>query len=276
MARQILHTVLLLFACSGLLCLSGCFETPEPQNINDRLLVEGYLFANTTAHDIRLQYINAESGTQRPASGLLVALTHGEETILLEEESPGSGVYADLNEQWIIEPGEVYELGIEDEGAVYFAETEVPYPIGEYFINSDVMSVSDSSEFFPNFLEVSWLDENEGDEPGYYSAEIFAIEQDTAFFIDPPRPVLDSQEVYLDIYDRPVQESEVFVFPGFVEQYGIHKLLITSYNEEYVAFAEAEPGTIINLGANAPGNIINGVGIFSAFAYSEVFFIVED
>ena len=276
MSKWMKHIALLLLTALALPGLSGCFETPEPEDLPDRLLVQAYLWSGAPAWDITLQYVNPATGAQRAASGLQVNLTQGTTTILLEEEVAGSGRYEDRQGQWIIEPGLVYDLLIVDGENRYYASTQVPYPANEYAINSEAFSVGDSSEVLPSYIEVDWFDANAGQRPGWYKAAISPVEQDTLVPIAPAKQLLDSQAVYTLIYEEPVQESSLFIFPGLVEYYGAHKLTITAYQSAYINFADAEPGTIINLGSDAPGNIVNGLGIFSGFTRSEIIFFVED
>ena len=266
------------FYLSILTIFSACEEVPEFQEGKSAPVVQAYLYAGEPVDDIRLtELVPFVSDVEE-----VPVITDAEVAIISEGNryslSPASeleGTYRYDGEDLSIESGRTYELEFSYRGELSTAETTVPFPPEETQISQPEISVPQIltrrdlaliRDSFTQTIDITW-NNNNGE---YYYVLIENLEENPEV-ID----VNNSLPRQFSFVSEPTQES-IFPLRLFVhyQQYGLHRARLFRVNEEYANLYESLEQDSRNL--NEPfSNVRNGLGIFTGFAYDEVYFEVK-
>ncbi|MEM9675307.1 MAG: DUF4249 family protein [Bacteroidota bacterium] len=263
---------------SLLIIFSACEEVPEFQEEESAPVVQAYLYAGEPVDDVRLtELVPFVSDVEE-----VPVITDAEIAIISEGNryslSPASeleGTYRYEGEDLIIASGSTYGLEFSYQGELITAETTVPFPPEEAQISQseisvpqiltrrDLLQIRDS---FSETIDVTW----DNDEGEYYYVLIENLEANPE-----PIDVNNSLPRQFSFVSEPTQEN-IFPLRLFVhyQQYGLHRVRLFRVNEEYANLYESLEQDSRNL--NEPfSNVRNGLGIFTGFAYDEVYFEVK-
>ena len=266
--------------------LSGAFTSCEDENLNllafDQFVVEGFLFAGEPVDDIRLKTVfplTDEEDTSEPINDADVVLSRGSEQFALVP-SGSDGLYHYPGDDLQVSTGEVFQLEISYNGITATAETQVPTPTQGLSLSQDSIIVPTLPlsqgrdavvEAIGSFLQessvtASW--DNPDGEQFYMVVENVTEATDPIF----PQQVLDALED-LRFVSEPTDDDELVFLGGGLVTFGTYSVSVFHVNEEYAALFDNTTQDSRDLN-EPPSNVINALGIFSAFNSQTAFFEV--
>lgn len=268
------RAILLLFVV--LAFIMGCTEDTLLGPSAESMVVRGYIYAGEPVKDIQITTalpLGSEETSAPPVNNATVALVRDGKVYTLVPSAGDSGYYNYPGEDLTVQSNDIFTIQVEYNGQLTTGTTTVPHPPESVTISNTKMVIP--SDFRPRFegpdstkvVEINWL-------------------QDTGslFYV-----VVESME------DNP---DEIELFGGFggdrigrkftfppssinefrlqmfsLQYYGDHVAKVYRVNQEYADLYESRNQDSRDL--NEPlSNIQNGLGIFSAFASSNVEFTV--
>ena len=266
--------------------LSGAFTSCEDENLNllafDQFVVEGFLFAGEPVDDIRLKTVfplTDEEDTSEPINDADVVLSRGSEQFALVP-SGSDGLYHYPGDDLQVSTGEVFQLEISYNGITATAETQVPTPTQGLSLSQDSIIVPTLPlsqgrdavvEAIGSFLQessvtASW--DNPDGEQFYMVVENVTEATDPIF----PQQVLDALED-LRFVSEPTDDDELVFLGGGLVTFGTYSVSVFHVHEEYAALFDNTTQDSRDLN-EPPSNVINALGIFSAFNSQTAFFEV--
>ena len=269
-----------------LMLLSGAFTSCEDENLNllafDQFVVEGFLFAGEPVDDIRLKTVfplTDEEDTSEPINDADVVLSRGSEQFALVP-SGSDGLYHYPGDDLQVSTGEVFQLEISYNGITATAETQVPTPTQGLSLSQDSIIVPTLPlsqgrdavvEAIGSFLQessvtASW--DNPDGEQFYMVVENVTEATDPIF----PQQVLDALED-LRFVSEPTDADNLTFLGGSLITFGTYSVSVFHVNEEYAALFDNRTQDSRDLN-EPPSNVVNALGIFSAFNSQTAFFEV--
>ncbi len=260
-----------------LICGSSC-EHPDPVSSAEELVVlEGFLYEGEAVDHIHLgKTISfASEDTIFPdISDASVTLGWGEEEYILEPSEEEGFYHYPLDDLEVI-IGETYRISITYKGQEISAETMVPARPAGMVLSAESVSFDPDLNMWERMsqglgeIEVTW-DNPEND---YFYILVENIEEDPEDIelgFTPPGGARNfrflSQPFKTDTYIIRVFLS--------IQQYGIHRVRLFRVNQEYADLYENREQDSRSL-AEPLTNVVNGLGVFTAFSYEDAFFKVE-
>lgn len=256
-----------------------CFSCIDEDNTNPKFVIEAFIFAGEPVEGIKVKEqirINEPDSLNRLISDAEVVLIKNGEKYLLDYVD-GNYRYSgnDLN----IVSGDVFRLEVTVDGRIATAETIVPAPTVGLEISDSVLVVPTlalnfdlieklTELFFNARLTASW--ENPNNDLHFIVIEPVVSELDSIFPTGFPQSGID----FLSDFKFAPEATEVDTFSiiGIAfESYGRHRAKVYRVNQEYADLFNNPEQDSRDLTA-PPSNVINGFGIFSAFAADSVFF----
>ena len=267
----------------GLLLLIGGCDSADITEIDDLLVVEAFLYSGLPVDDINLSKaipLTSEDTVGVPVSDANVRLTkNGQSFELLPSDSAGFYHYA--GEDLTVDAGDSFELVIDYNGTQITAETVVPPPpIGATLTGSqfEVPDFGDNTTqlrgFFRNLgnslentLSLSWT--NEAAEP--YFVVIESTVEGTPEFILPE--FVQTRFQGFEIVTEPTTTNFHDITLQQLELMGSYEVRLYRVNKEYADLYLNREQDSRDLN-EPPTNIVNGLGVFSAFASQNLSFEV--
>jgi hypothetical protein len=266
---------------SSVLIITSC-ERSSITDIDDLLVLEGYLFQNEKVDSIHLVKslpFATEDTVYTPVDDAQVSLLWNNQQYLLN--SIGNGYYSYFGNNLSIEEENTYSIEINYYGQIITSKTKVPkktiiHPLEETTVFIDTVFIFGPSQFngTEEALEVIW----DNPDNSYYYVIIESADSTAD-------DIIMGNDDFPDFFsNRPSSlfrfRSEPFIGDRYVinnrmlTKYGIHKVKIFSVNEEYANLYENRTQDSRTL-SEPVTNVNNGLGIFTAFSYAEVSFYVE-
>lgn len=251
--------IILLYACS------------DEQSINlDKVIVEGYLYANQPVKDIRISKMLPYGSKSHfdPIPDAAVYILHNDQYYKLTPKNGQTGRYYDATEQLIVKNGEQYKLIMNYKNNNITSTTKVPLAIKKLTINYKQFIV-DSLQFnSANQLVITW----KGNENDYYFSSIECVEKKPEKI---SRESSHGDNAVADFNDRayPTLEHFIYISERDVQYYGRHKITLFSVLPEYAELYDLSIQQVKEIRTNG-GNINNGYGIFTAINRDSLFFEV--
>ena len=258
--------------------LGACEEVPEFNDGEAAPVVQAYLYAGEPVDDVRLTelvpFISETEEVPVIAESDIAILANGER-YSLSPVPDSAGRYYYPGEDLTVTSGETYQLEFTYGGELVTAETTVPPAPQAIAISQDVIAVPQIltrqdlrliRDQFTQTIDITW-DNDAGD---YYYVLIENLEE---------RPeAIDVNESLPRRFSYVSEPTRNNVFPLRLflhyQQYGRHRVRLYRVNEEYADLYESLEQDSRNL--NEPfSNVRNGLGIFTGFAYEEVYFEVK-
>jgi hypothetical protein len=277
------NSILIIIA---LALMGGAFISCEDENLNDlafnQFVVEAFLFADEPVDDIRLKTVfplTDEVDTSEPINNAEVILSRGAEQFPLVS-SGSDGFYHYPGDDLEVRTGDVFRLEITHDGITATAETQVPTPTQGLMLSQDSIIVPTLPlrqgrdavvEAIGNFLRessvtASW--DNPNGEQFYMVVENVTEATDPIF----PQQVLDALED-LRFVSEPTDDDELVFLGGSLITFGTYSVSVFHVNEEYAALFDNTTQDSRDLN-EPPSNVVNALGIFSAFNSQTAFFEV--
>ncbi len=260
-----------------LLVTISCEEEINSITLEDeKLVVEGYLYAGAPVDSIRITKVQAYSNTEgaEPVDDLEVILSNGINEYMLE--SIGAGYYSLLDHD--VQYDSRYSIKTVFEGDTIYAET---YVLGEKDITLSEEKIRlEKIEFNGGFpggdltdLQVVDIEWN-NPESNYYFVDIENIESDPEFVNeifaefagDIPETFFTSEPAITSIYSINSNRE--------LRYFGTYEITVYRLNVEYAALYSSVGSSTLSL-AEPPSNIENGFGIFTAVTPHTLYLEVE-
>ena len=266
--------------------IAGFFSSCEDENLNDlafnQFVVEAFLFAGEPVDDIRVKTVfplTDEVDTSEPINDAEVVLMRASETFPLVS-SGSDGLYHYPGDDLEVRTGDIFQLEITHNGITAMAETEVPTPTQGLILSQDSIIVPALPlsqgrdavvEAIGNFLResavtASW--DNPDGEQFYMVVENVTEATDPIF----PQQVLDALED-LRFVSEPTDADNLTFLGGSLITFGTYSVSVFHVNEEYAALFDNRTQDSRDLN-DPPSNVVNALGIFSAFNSQTAFFEV--
>jgi hypothetical protein len=260
------------------LLTAGCSKDNPVSSISEQIVVRGYLFTGEPVQDIQLTEalpLGSNETSAPPINSAVVKLVkEGKEYSLITSEGD-SGYYYYPGNDLSVDPGDVFAIQIDYLGNTIFAETTVPAPPEEVTISADTLVITNMGEFPFNgdfesdslrWLTVSWKED---------ASSLFYVTMEN---IEENPEAVDSDNQFFQgggnmrYVSSPSSRNEYQVNRMEINYYGKHRLRVYRVNQEYADLYETRQQDSRDL--NEPlTNIVNGLGIFSAFSSVDIFFI---
>jgi len=265
---------------------AGVFTSCGDENLNDlafnQFVVEAFLFAGEPVDDIKIKTVfplTDEVDTSEPINDANIVLSRQGESFPLVS-SGSNGLYHYPGDDLEVRTGDVFQLEITHNGITATAETQVPTPTQGLGLSQDSIIVPRLPlsqgrdavvEALGNFLRgssitASW--DNPDGEQFYMVVENLTEATDPIF----PQQVLDALED-LRFVSEPTDDDNLTFLGGSLVTFGTYVVSVFHVNEEYAALFDNRTQDSRDLN-EPPSNVINALGVFSAFNSQTAFFEV--
>lgn len=251
---------------------SGCAEDIFDIRGEELLVVRAFIYAGEPVEEVELTLtlaLDSESEPE-PVSDAEVALTRDGVSYSLIPTSQAPGFYRYPGDDLVVEVGDVWDLEVRWSGQVVTGRSVVPEPPMGLHLSSDIMEIPELTGgprfgrgLFGDPIVARW----ENPTGGYFFMTVDNLEEDpeilptTELFVN--RPIRFTSE--------PVTADSMFVNPVTLTHYGAHEVTLFQVNEEYADLYEGRRQDTRDLN-EPPTNIVGGLGVFSAFAGTKVYF----
>lgn len=273
------------------LCLLaiGClilFTSCEEENLNDiaanQYVVEAFLYAGEPVDDIRIKTTFPLSEAEDISSPINTA-----QVILSKEgtqyplvSSGDDGFYHYLGNDLTVETGDVFDLEVVHNGITANATTIVPTPTEGLKLSIDSLKVPQLPfsegrdaivEAIGNFLRNSSVEARWDNPSGDLYFMVVEAVSDT---LDPILPAVAIEALArFRFVSEPTDGETLSFLGGTLESFGTYSTRVYHINQEYAALYENRNQDSRDLN-EPPSNVINALGVFSAFNSQEAFFEV--
>jgi hypothetical protein len=268
------RALLLLFAT--LVIIAGCTEDAPLAPSTDSIVVRGYIYAGEPVYDIQITTalpLGSEDTSAPPVNDATVSLIRDGVNYNLVPSAGNSGHYHYPGENLIIQSGDVFTIQVEYKGQIITGSTTVPQSPEAVTISNTQMVIS--TNFSPRFggpdstrfLEINW----QQDAGSLFYVVVESLE-------DNPAEIelfggFGGNRIGRKFTFPPSSINEFRLQMFSLQYYGNHVAKVYRVNQEYADLYESRNQDSRDL--NEPlSNIENGLGIFSAFASSNVEFTV--
>jgi hypothetical protein len=271
------RAILLLFAM--FLIIAGCTEDSPIEPENASLVVRGYIYANEPINDIQITTslsLGSEETSAPPVNNAQVSLVRDGVAYDLVLSAGDSGYYHYPGDDLTVNSDDVFTIQVENNGEVTTGTTTVPTAPAAVEISNDEMVISTSFRPQPGqeadssrYVEITW----EEDASALFYVVVESTEENP-----------DEIELFGGFGGGEMRIGRSFTFPPSstsefrlqmfsVQYYGSHVAKVYRVNQEYADLYESRNQDSRDL--NEPlTNIENGLGVFSAFASTNVEFTV--
>lgn len=245
---------------AAVLCFTACSDDDSPgsNDLANKVVVEGYVYANERIDHVRISRIHSEGLAQSiPVVGAGVQVSQGSQVFLLYESDTISGLYQQAITDSVFPNGEEnLHLLIHTQNNSYSAHCYMPSPVTGLTISSSNIQIIPGDDD-QTVAVLSW--------------DAMAPGTSYAIFVRQIPADVDYVELFApDQNDNPfmdiVHTNIVELKSAHFRYYGTYQLYVTAVSDEYEVFYDQPSAGM----ANAPGNIENGWGIFTAFYGSAV------
>ncbi len=261
--------------------LTGCEELDRP-NVN-QFVVEAFITADETVHNIKVKQTASLNDTEVldvPITDANVRLiTNGEEVLLSYDAV--SEKYLDLSGEFDVQIASDYQIEIEVDGVTATASTVVPEKPIDVGLSGQTLTIPPLIFGFQLREQIAALFEEERLTLSWEAVPgraYFVVIENRVETLQPILPSgIPEQSVELLSSFRFISEPSEFnsfeIIGVALATYGPHVAKVYSVNQEYVDLFNTETQDSRDLN-EPPSNILNGLGIFTAFAVDSVAFEV--
>lgn len=260
----------LLIAVLLILLVTACTKTNNSEVLAPKAVVEGYLVDGEPL-EVKVSEESITGTVDSPLvaiSGLSLTVINNGVHYTLDDQ--GNGIYR--NPSLVVTPGETYQLEFEYNNKIVSAETTIPEkPTGFTGSTTTVTPpeppTSGNAPTRPDPVLFTWNNPYND----YHLLVITCIEQDPveistgAIMIGGPRV----------FRTEPTQNNFQNVVPMRFQFYGLHEVVLYRILPEYAALYEDNGDNSNNL-TTPPGNIKNGLGIFTGVNYADKLYITVE
>ncbi|MCH8232476.1 MAG: DUF4249 family protein [Bacteroidetes bacterium] len=267
------------------LILTGCLDDNQ-KPISDNFVVEAFLFTGEPVRNVKIKEIKPlipeeEDTTERIIPDATVFLSEQDQQYVLTFD-PATGKYIYPGNDIDISTGDVFRLEVKVGNRVATSETIVPDKPTGVELSENLMVIPHLtlslglrdqiiSLFFNERITLKW------DNPLEESYFVVIEKRETT--LDPilPEQVPEEAKTLLASFrfiSEPSQDSSFEIIGIALETYGRHVAKVYRVNKEYEDLFKNLEQDSRDLN-EPPSNIVNAIGIFTAFALDSVFFEVN-
>ena len=269
--------IILIISISFLITL-GCTKDSPMSPQDDLIVVRGYLYANEPVTDIQITStlaLGSEDSTAPPINNANVSLIKEDKRYELVLSAGDSGYYHYEGDDLIVETGDEFRIEVSYNDQQVYATTNVPEAPQNVTISKSTLS-------FPNF-DTMWELRQQGITMDSIRASMTLTvnwdkEADALYFVVVEN--IDENPVEVEsgfgrgrgrFISQPMATGEYMVNAMMMTHLGRHRVKVYRVNQEYADLYQSRNQDSRDL--NEPlTNVINGLGVFSAFNSNSVFF----
>ena len=255
--------------------IAGCTQDSPLAPENELIVVRGYLYSGEPVTDIQLTTtlpLGSEDTLAPPINNAHVSLSKNDRTYELIPSPGDSGYYHYAGDDLSVETGDIFDLFVEYGGETITGETTVPAPPEDVSLSSDVLTISTGFDYpfsgksdSTRWIEVTWKED---------ALSLFYITIDNVE--DNPEAIETNGQFTPPGIKRfisaPTNRNDYRIQRFSITHYGLHRVRVYRVNQEYADLYDTRQQDSRDL--NEPlTNIVNGLGIFSAFNSIEIYFI---
>ncbi len=271
--KKYIYYVLILTLCLSLNCTSDSLLEAD----DDTVVIQAYIYAGESVTDIRVTStlpLGTEDTSAPPVNNADVTIIKDDLRYSLQPSPGDSGYYHYEGIDLTLNAGDVVRIEVIYNDELAYGETVIPPPPeGVSTSNETIIYPTEltwewrySEDFEKSQMTINW----EGDGESLYFVVIETIDSN-------PQPVDESVFPFkgkFQIRSRPSTADSLRVSFMQFEYLGLHRAKIYIVNQEYADLYETQSQDSRDL--NEPlTNIVNGLGVFSAFNSDSVFFEVK-
>jgi Domain of unknown function (DUF4249) len=248
------------------------------------VVLEGYLFQDEKVDSIHLTKclsFESEDTVYTPVDDAQISLNWQNNQYVLQ--NIGNGYYNHSGSDLLIKEGDTYGIDINYSGQKITSSTIVPKKTTIHSLTEDVIYIDTVRTFGPPQnsgsidagIEVIW----DNPDKSYYYVVIESADSSSSSIVmggsglnNGTLPRFSSN---FSFRSEPFIGDRYIINSGILKKYGKHLVKIYSVNQEYANLYENRSQDSRNL-SEPVTNVINGLGIFTAFSYDEVSFYVKN
>ncbi len=281
-----MRRIILFAVISGVISIPGCSEEISPvssiEGGGDMVVIRAYVYAGEPVSDIKITSVlplGSEDQSAPPINDAQVTLIKSGVQHLLEPSEGDSGYYHYSGDNLIIETGDKLRIEVNYFDKIAFGETVVPEP-------PDSVSISNDKIIVPDLSGSGYYGSSMADTTNSTLSVSWANDDSLLYFITMENVDPNPQQIELEL-DMPFMQTRRFISQPTsrnsyvisfinVTHLGRHIVKVYRINQEYAELYGTKSQDSRDL--NEPlTNIVNGLGVFSAFNSGSVYFdVVQD
>jgi hypothetical protein len=264
----------------SVLMITSCEENNSGTNTDRLVVLEGYLYQGEPVDSIHLTQtasFESEDTIYAPVTDALVAIKWNDNQYVLQ--NIGNGYYSYTGSDLQVIEDNVYAISVESNGREITSNTTVPGKPEGVLLSDNVLYVDTTFSFGPfGNTEVEGITVTWGNpDNDYFFIVIENTDPDAADIVfgngQFPGGMQPDGRMFR-IRSEPFKNNSYTINSRSLEKYGEHRIKVYRVNQEYVDLYENRQQDSRNL-TEPLTNVVNGLGIFTAFNYQEAFFLVE-
>jgi hypothetical protein len=266
--------------------IAGCTNTEDVQK-DDLVVVEGYLFQGEQVDSIHLTNtvsFNSGDTIYPPVTDATVTIKNNSNDYVLKNIGNGYYSYDGTGLQIIV--GDTYSLKITSGDQSITSSTIVPSIPENVVISDTILSIDTTFTFGPpsqrdttqqSGITITWSNPDDD----YFFIVIQSTDSTSADIVyntgNMPGgftpPTGSGTNRGFNYRSEPFKGTSYTINSQSLTKYGMHRLRVYRVNQEYADLYENRQQDSRNL-TEPITNIVNGLGVFTAFSYSEATFTV--
>lgn len=250
--------------------IGGCSSDSGIEPEHDQAVVQAYLYAGEPVDDIKITStlsLSSEDSLAPPVNDADIILIKEGITYQLIASEGDSGYYNYPGSDLIVEEGDAFRIEVTWGGKTAYGETTVPGP-------PEAVNLSSGTLYYPEQMDWDWI------QSGGLEQSRITVNWDTDGSLlhylvietaeEDPVPVSDIDSPFGRIGGRfrmvtmPTVNDSMMIMFASLEYLGWHRATVYRVNQEYADLYATQSQDSRDL--NEPlTNIVNGLGVFSAF-----------
>jgi hypothetical protein len=266
-----------------ILILSSCKKNMS-NDYSNLIVLEGYLFQAEKVDSIHLTrclLFESEDTVYTPVDDAQISLNWQNNQYVLQ--NIGNGYYNYNGNGLLINEGDTYGIDIDYGAQKITSSTIVPKKTTIHPLSEDVIFIDTVRSFGPPQnsdsgdagIEVIW----DNPEKSYYYVVIESADSNSSSIVMGGSGFnnggVPGVSMNFSFRSEPFIGDRYTINSRILKKYGKHLVKIYSVNQEYANLYENRSQDSRNL-SEPVTNVINGLGIFTAFSYDEVSFYVKN
>lgn len=271
-----------IYICTLIGLLFGCDESLERPDTN-QFVVEAFITAEAPINDITIKEtvsLDVDEFENIPITDAQIRLISDNESVVLDY-NVNTGKYFAPNNDISIVNFEDYEVEITVNGITATSSTVVPEAPTDLTLSDSTIVIPSLTLNFGLRQQVQDLFNNERLTLNWKSNQgrsYFVVIENKEDEIDPILPDDAPQESVnllqsFRFISEPSEQTSFEIIGVALETYGVHVAKVYSVNQEYIDLFNSDTQDSRDLN-EPPSNIINALGIFTAFAVDSIEFEV--
>jgi len=254
--------------------LGGCDEESIVENNAGLIVVSAFLYQGEVVQEIQLTStlpLGSTDTVAPPVNSAIVELIKEGNRYSLIQTSENPGYYHYEGNELTVSPGDLFKIEVMYDGILAYGNTVVPNKPENVSLSATTLQIPEitiGGGGFPNIDEYSILLSWDNFDASYYYVVIDNLEED-------PEPIFEDLPFgqFMSFISSPSKTAEYSINTMSVVYYGDHRAILYKVNQEYADLYESRQQDSRNL-QEPLTNMVNALGVFSAFASDTVFFNV--